>query len=457
MKAVLKKFAPMATLAILLTNCSGNQVVDVRDFGAVGDSLTINTQSIQAAINAAAERNGGTVIIQEGNYITGTIELKSNVTLAIEEGAALLGSTRQDDYSDEIATLTDGIGQKFGYALIYAKGVENIKLTGEGTIDGRGFTEYFSGRRGDKRPSLIRIEDSKNITVEKLTLKNSAFWVQHYRHSSDILVDGITVDSRVNGNNDGIDIDGCERVIIQNSSFDTSDDSIVLKSLSNREVRDVLVQNNWIRGDKSAFKTGTESVAGFRNIIVKDLEVEHTRGINLYTVDGGIMDSVEISNIKMKDSYAVILLRLGARMNSFDQETEAKQEPGSLSNISISNIIAEGVTVNKDFISGIPGHSIRNVQISDVTINFAESADFAFTTAEVPERIGSYPVDGMFGPLPSLGFMIRHARGIELQNIHYTTPEEVDSPALIKCIHSESISMEQITLNGQLAATTGCN
>jgi len=441
----------------LLTGCSNSSLeIDIKDFGAKGDRRTINTHFIQSAIDVAESKGGGTVHIWEGDFVTGTILLKDNVTLQIHEEATLLGSLYQDDYSEDIATLTDGIGQKFGYALIYAKGVKNVKITGLGVIDGRGFEDSFSSRKNQKRPSLIRIEDSKDITVEGVTLKNSAFWVQHYRNSTDILIDGITVISRSNGNNDGIDIDGCERVKIINSSFDTSDDSIVLKSLSDRVVRDVLVQNNYIKGDKSAFKTGTESVGGFENVQVMDLMIEGTRGINLYSVDGADMKNITVSNITMENSYAVIIMRLGGRLSSFDQSLSSKLEPGSMKDVTISNIKAEGVTANNDFISGMSGYLIEDVVLKDISIEFAESADLNFSNLDIPEKITSYPVNGMFGSLPALGFMVRYAKGIQLDNIRYNINSDQKVPKLFSCINTEEVSVNEIFLNGNEVDISSC-
>lgn len=436
--------------------CTGKKTprIDVRDWGALGDSITLNTYAIQSAIDEVADFGGGIVVIREGNYVTGTLKLRSGVTLYVNEDARLLGSLDQADYSDEIATLTDGIGQQFGHALLYGADVTNVTITGGGTIDGRGFESYFSRKRGEKRPSILRFEQADSVLISNITLTNSAFWVQHYRNSVNIIVDSVTVFSHSNGNNDGIDIDGSSNVIIRNSSFDTGDDSIVLKSLSDKKVRNVLIENNRITGMKSAVKTGTESVGDFSDIVIRDLEIKGTRGINLYTVDGADLMNVKISNIRMDSSYGVLMMRLGERMSSFDGETN-NRSPGRLEQITIEGIKATNVRRNNDFIAGLADHPVQAVSIQDLHIAYAEDAEIRVTNTEVPEQPTSYPKEGMFGDLPAYGLYIRYAEEVAINGVQLLYPLQWKPDPLIPLIKCEKSA--QVTVNWLISSTDTLN
>jgi polygalacturonase len=423
---------------LFLGNCLTEKnaiTMNVQHIGAKGDSLTLNTAFIQSAIDQVADKGGGVVFFPEGNYVTGTIILRSGVSLHLSEHARLIGSLDQADYIDEIATLTDGIGQQFGHALIYAANVNNISIQGGGVIDGRGFETYFSGKRKEKRPSILRFEDADSVKISGVTLTNAAFWVQHYRNSTNIVIDSVKVISHSNGNNDGIDIDGSSNVVIRNSYFDTGDDAIVLKSLSERIVKNVLIEHNTITGNKSAFKTGTESVGGFEDIQIRNLEIKGTRGINLYTVDGGDLRNIQISDIRMDSSYGVLLLRAGSRLNSFDGEP-AKKAAGRMEQIVAERIRATNVLQNNEFISGLKDNPIRSVVLKDLIIEYAASAQIEVTTNEVPEKPEAYPKEGMFGPLPAYGLFIRNAENINIEGLQFLYPQSVivnKNIPMVKC------------------------
>ena len=118
-------------------------VYDIRDFGAIGDGKTSCTPAIQKAIDACNARGGGEVLIACGNYVTGTIYLRDNVTLHLTEGAALWGSTKIADYATDTHKNTYANESHMDRCLIFARGAKNIGITGRGTIDGRGGKEYF--------------------------------------------------------------------------------------------------------------------------------------------------------------------------------------------------------------------------------------------------------------------------------------------------------------------------
>jgi hypothetical protein len=205
----------------------------------------------------------------------------------------------------------------------------------------------------------------------------------------------------------------------------------VLKALSTRACRDITISDCIISGLKSAIKTGTESVGSFENITITNCTFYGTRGISLLAVDGGSVNNVTISNISMRGTYAVIVMRLGSRMRKYSvPDSLAPVNPGSFRNIMISNVQAYEVSESNDFISGIPGHYIENVSLSNIRIEYAGGGKKKDFEREIPELIDEYPKARMFETLPSYGFFIRHARNISIEDLFISYKDKEERPAL---------------------------
>jgi len=232
---------------------NSNSTLSVEQFGAVGDGVTINTKSIQAAINAAHQQNNGVVIFPKGKFVSGTIQLKSNVTLYFKEGAVLLGSTNPKDYYNmdfkgrPTSPKKDDNSQM---ALILAHKANNIELKGTGEIDGRGLKlalnidslhhigetidpnyNYRRHRPNETmRPKLFRFSQCNNILIKDLKVGQASCWGLSFELSSNLVLDNLTIVNRSYWNNDGIDITDCKNVKIINSNINSADDGICLKS-----------------------------------------------------------------------------------------------------------------------------------------------------------------------------------------------------------------------------------
>ena len=407
-------------------------VFDVARFGAKADGVSLDTKAVQAAINACTP--GSTVNIGPGRYVIGTVKLKSDMELHVAEGTELLGSISLADYA------TDNQGAieapAFNKCLLYAENARNIKITGKGTINGRGTRESFPVKLKDRslgeRPMLIRFVDCQNINFTDITLKNAASWCTHLVSCDDIVVRNVTIDSHVNQNNDGLDLDGCKNVLIENCRIRSGDDSICPKSTTMRVCENIVVKNCRVQSGTSAFKCGTSSRGGFKNIKVSDCDFSDTRMgcIKLLAVDGGILENISISNIVMNNVEGPIFIRLANRGRKYDVPTEQIQQKdvqpegapiGIAKNIRISNIRA---TVTGDdkarqgiMISGIPGHYIEDVQLENVDVTFVGNGTAEDAQRVVPEDIARYPEQFFFGVLPSWGAYIRHARNVEFKNV----------------------------------------
>ncbi len=394
-------------------------VYDVRDYGAKADGKTLCTKSIQRAIDQCAKDGGGTVYLGQGTFLSGTIYMKSGVTLKLDVGCTLLGSKNLKDYPETVPAFRSYTDNYTDKSLIYGENLERIAITGKGIIDGQGGS--FKGPykvRYKMRPYIIRFIQCRNVTVKDVTIRNSPMWVQHYLACDDVHISGITVRSVVNANNDGINIDSCHRVIISDCNIRSGDDAIVLKSTSARLCRNVVVSNCVLSSRCNALKMGTESNGGFENIVITGCSIYDTRlaGVALEIVDGGTMDGIVVSNITMNKIGAPIFLRLGNRARPFKKDM-AKPGIGIMRNITISNIEATGANATGCAISGLPEAVIENVTLSNIRLSFEGGGTKQDAGRAVPEKPRDYPEYSMFGRLPAYGFYCRHVKGLKLLNV----------------------------------------
>ncbi len=233
-------------------------------FNIKSDGLTMNTRSIQFAIDYINKQGGGRLVFYVGRYLTGSIHLKSNVTLQLEEGAVLLGSTNPFDY--------DRIGNT---ALIHARDLENVGITGKGMIDGQGRAlannsiQYanagliedilkYDRTRESIRPMVIYFYGCKNVNIKEIMLQNSACWLQTYERCKELVIDSITVNNVAFWNSDGIDVVDCDNVVITNNNINAADDGICLKSHNEKfYCNNILIENNIVRTSANGIKLGT--------------------------------------------------------------------------------------------------------------------------------------------------------------------------------------------------------
>jgi polygalacturonase len=416
---------------------------DITQFGAISDGITLNTEAIQKAVDQCHTDGGGNVLIPKGDFVTGSICLKDNVTILLAADAVLLGSIKRTDYD-----------RNRWYALILANGARNIGIGGKGIIDGRGKAlaadtdamykkgliqgGYKDNRTHEsERPQLIDFEHCTNIKISGVTLKNAACWVQRYGRCDSLVIDDIKVRSTAFWNNDGIDLVDCTNTLVQNCDIDVGDDGICLKSdRKDLSCNHILIRHCKVRSSASAVKFGTNSYGGFRNIKVDDIEVYNTfrSAIALEIVDGGVMEDVEVSNIRAENTGNAFFIRLGHRTQRFP--------PGQVRRIYLHDIKVavpagkpdigyehEGPPVKEPHnlmpasIVGIPGHPIVDVRLENIRISYAGGGDrnIAFvpidSLSKVPERERDYPEFSMFGELPAWGLYCRHVDGLQMDRV----------------------------------------
>jgi hypothetical protein len=422
---------------------------DVTAHGAAGDGQHLNTRALQAAIDACAAGGGGTVYFPPGRYLSGTLSLKSHVTLHLEAGATLAGSPSLPDYPSMIPKLRSYGDIYTERSLLYAEKLENIAIQGRGSIDGQGAAFHGAHKL---RPFLIRLVECSGVSIRDVRLRDAAMWVLHMVACDDVAIDGATIHSRVQRNNDGIDVDSCRRVRISNCDISTIDDNIVLKSCTDRPCQDIAVTNCVLSSDCSALKLGTESNGGFENIAFSNCTIydTHVAGIDLLLVDGGLMERVAISNITMKNVDLPIFIRLGDRGRPVIAGSP-RPGVGVMRNLRISQVEAVGANSGGCLISGIPERAIEDLSLDGIRIRFTGGGSRTDAARTVPELPDVYPTPSSFGVLPAYGFYCRHVKGLRLRDVELRSERPDFRPALI-CEDVEGMSMNGCSLAGHREA-----
>lgn len=438
----MKKAGILLSLLVIINFLSA-KTINLKKSGIDSSGKTEVSNVIQNAIDECYAEGGGKVIFPTGNYLCGTILLKDNVELHLERGATILGSTRQEhilrqDFKD-CQSLKDENGW---YAIIYAAGAKNIAITGPGTIDGQGADQMIRPglRKNDRdgRPRNILFISCSNVTVTDISLRNSGMWNFHLLNCEDVQIDKINVWNHSNRNNDGIDIDGCRRLVLTNSIFDSGDDAICLKSTGPAACKDIIVSNCIASSFCNGIKMGTESSGGFSNINISNCVVKPSRskqepggnafkigitGLSLEIVDGGAMEGISVNNLTIEGTMCPIYVRLGARNRVYTQSMEPP-ETGSMKNITISNVTAYNSGNFACSVTGIPGHRIENIQLNNLNIiqqGGVKANDYLATLNDVDEQVRGYPQPTKWGNLPVCGLFMRHVDGIVVNNFSINT------------------------------------
>jgi len=436
----------------------GAVVFNVRAMGAVGDGRTVDTPAINRAIESAARAGGGTVFFPAGTYLCYSIHLKSNVALYLDRGATILaGETGQGGNYDAAEDNPEaGMYEDFGHrhwhnALLWGVGIHDVSILGPGLIWGKG----LSRGQGESNPGVgdkaLSLKNCHNVTIRDVSfLKGGHFCILATG------VDNMTVDNVVmDTDRDGIDIDCCHNVRVSNMTVNSPwDDGICpkssyglgeLRSTENLTIVNCFVTGGyelgtvldgtfkrWPEGQRrfptGRIKCGTESNGGFKNITISNCVFEHCRGLALETVDGALLEDIAISNITMRDIADLpIFMRLGSRMRG-----PAGRAVGQLRRVSISNLVASNT--NGEFcsiLSGIPGHEIEDVRLSDIMILSHGGGTSEDAAIKPPEKENGYPEPNMFGAMPAYGFYFRHIKGLQVSDVEVRTMKADARPAFV--------------------------
>lgn len=478
--------------------------------GAAGDGKTLNTEVLQAAIDRIGQAGGGTLVLRDGCFLTGGLFLRSNVELRIEAGATLLGSTNPYDYTainmDNIPAGRGMDSSRMG--LIVAQGVDNVKISGYGTIDGQGRAlalqvdslfllgvvqdprqAMMTGSRVSpppmpqmntrRRPSelmrqkLVFCTECNGVIIENLRLRNSSVWGVSFDSCENVTIRDVNIHNRAYWNNDGIDLTDSKHVRITGCNIDAADDGICLKSNRDDAVNeDIVISDCTIASSASAIKFGTASFGTWRNVRIRGIRVNDTfrSAIAIESVDGAKIEDVSVDGVVARNTGNAIFIRLGKR---------AGEGKGYIRNVRICNLSCEipfdRPDVDYDIrgpikdtyhnqypcsISGLADYRVEGVTIENVELIYPgrSSKGMGYIPLErldlVPEQERGYPEYSMFGELPAWAFYVRHVDDITFRNVRLFLLEEDYRPAFVlddvKGASFDNISLPLIQSEGQL-------
>ncbi len=454
----MKKQIVFFVFSFVIIQMQALNVFNVKDFGAKGDGKTIDTESINKSISAAAFSGGGTVVFPAGIYPSYSIHLKSNITLQFDAGSVLLAAENNPENGYDAPEPNEFHQyQDFGHShwhnsLIWGENLENVSIIGQGTINGAGLN------RGDKNVleagignKAISLKLCKNVLLRDIKMLMCGHFALLATGVDNLTIDNLTIDT----NRDGLDIDACRNVRVSNCTVNSPwDDAIVLKASYAlgffRDTENVTITNCFVSGfdrgsslngsykknemnvpDKDfptgRIKLGTESSGGFRNIAISNCVFDHCRGLALETVDGGVLEDVVISNITMRDIMnSPIFLRIGARMRSPENTPIGKMRRITIQNINVYDADSRFASL----ITGLPNHPIEDIKLDHIRIVYKGGGTKDQSTLNVPENEKKYPEPSMFGTIPSSTFFIRHARNIEISNMEVSFLKPDERPAI---------------------------
>ena len=339
--------------------------VSVRDYGARGDGVTLDTKAIQAALDECGNAGGGTVVLPKGTYLSGAVFMKSKTTLLIEEGATLKGSSDLKDYPFIDYARFAGTVQKCSASLINSKDAKNITITGKGTVAGSG--------AGDSRrppgPRVIEFINCENVLIENIAVTNTGRWTIHPQYCKNVVIRGLDVRT-IGPNADGLDIDSCDNVLVTECTFETGDDCISIKSGKGQQAVDIGIpcQNVTITkctmlGGHACVALGSEISGGIKNIVVRDCVFKNMhRAFDIKTRKGrgGYVENVLIENIKTDGIKNAILIRMDYPGN----KGKLIEGPAGIS--TVRNITCRNFEIHNGGMGGVRGSEESPIQ--DLTI-----------------------------------------------------------------------------------------
>jgi polygalacturonase len=430
------------------------RIYSVNAFGAKGDGVTDSTKAIQEAIDEAS-KNVGTVKFDKGTYVTGALFIKSNVNFRVDEGVSLLASHDESLYPRK-PTRVAGIEMEWLSALINVENAQNVKISGKGTIDGNGqkwWDKYWALRKeyepkglrwasdyDAERVRLMVISNSKDVTIENISLKRSGFWTVQILYSEYITVDGIKISDNGGPSTDGVDVDSSRYVLIQNCDIDNNDDDICLKSgrdfdglRVNRPTEYIFIRDNTIRRGGGVISFGSETSGGIRYVVALNNKGIGTKeGVRFKSAKtrGGYVKDVLVRGLKMdgvilpftftlnwNPSYSYASIPEG--MTNYPAYWKVMNTPVTpvekgyceFSNIRIEKV--EVINANRIFTAeGLPAKMIKNVIFSNITAKGKEAGTVQYAENWKMQNVKIQTESG--------------------ENIKVTNSREVEMPSVIK-------------------------
>jgi hypothetical protein len=448
-------------------NAPGTRVYNVVDFGAKGDGKTLDTQALQAAIDACHKDQGGTVLVPAGVFVIGTVEMKSNVTLHLSAQGKLLGSADGKQYhaADAIPLRGDSTLGDGNVGLIFAVNAENVTIEGPGTIDGQGAQFRSptrgvpppSGRGGADRPYHLLFYRCRNLRVRDIFLVASAFHSIRVIQSTFVWMDGIHIHNRVNGNNDGFHFISSEYVHVSNCDVQSQDDACALFG----SCRFVEVTNSTFSTRWSVFRFGGGNP---ENITISNCVIYETYGcpIKMQFGSDARVQNLLFSNLVLQDVTGPISIDLSNR----SRRNAAAGEPppkGYLRNIAFNGIRANVVSEGREFadiafpqnyrpgetrqcivLNGTGDAFLEDISFTDVRVTYGGGGTAEEAQREVPQVAGEY---FEIGTPPAYGLYARNVRGLTLNGVRFEVVKPDLRPAVV-LDHASDVAISGLSAQG---------
>ncbi len=367
---------------------------------------------IQRAVDACSESGGGTVVMSQGEWVSGPIHLKSNIHLKFEEGVVIRFSANFNDYLPVVFTRWEGM-ECYNYSpLIYARDCENIAITGEGTLIGNGEAWWhwkklqqnaanqlcyaeslgipvqdriFGSEEDALRPSFIQPINCKNVIIEGLSIKDGPQWTLHPVYCENVIIRKVDIISR-GPNTDGLNPDSCKNVLIEDCSFETGDDCIAINSGMNEDgwrvnkpCENIVIRNCRMKEGHGGLVIGSGMSGGVRNVYAHDCNISGgDQGIRLKSMRGrgGFVENVWFENIEINN-----VRKEAVQINmyyGYSTVVPKTNTPPDFNNINVMDITGKGAKMAVE-IKGLPEHLLKSISLENIHL----SADSAIVCSDV--------------------------------------------------------------------------
>ncbi len=418
---------------------------DVKNFGAVADGKTLDTDAINKAIEKCFTDGGGNVIFQNGVFLSGSIHLKSNVNIIIEKNATILGAPNDINAYDHPESNPWDAYQDFGHShfrnsLIWGEHLENISISGGGTINGGGIIRGDPPAGGGDKAISLKL--CNNIKISNITIEQGGHFAILANGCKDFVIDSVIIRT----SRDGIDLMACSNVDIKNSDIRGiryqdgkmagGDDAIGIKSdyalgyvLPSENIN---ITNCFLSSGTNAIQFGSETVGSIKNVNVTNCTIVHSdkAGLGITSNDGSVIENVKFKDITMSKTANPFFILISNR-------GRAPNNPpvGKIKNIHFENITctdAYGYMKDRQFtstLSGMPGYPIENVTFKNVRITYKGGGTLDQALIDPP-----YPKDyspRFIGIRPASGFYARHVKGLKFENVKIDFEKPDFRPSLV--------------------------
>lgn len=446
----------LMVLSVFIAGSGFAKHFNVNDYGAIGDGVAENAAAIQQAIDSASSAGGGVVLFPAGEYRTGTIFLKDNVTLMLEKDATIMGTSDYSLYPADIEPVYETfLLRPDRYAprvLIVALEKENVAIMGEGTIDGNGEHPNLKPKKRLASINLIRFIKCKNVRVEgtgpldrKLLITNAAHWALQPIGVDGLVVKNVHIHNYGGATPDALPICDSSNVLVEDCRVESDDDAMTLKSGTPKVlIENIRVKNSTFISRVCGFKIGPQTFGGFKNIHFTGCHFEGAtkppatkydphHGVFLNIGTGGFIDGVLVENCTMSNIPSALSVFLG-KVDSGYWKTYWPDKPenpdlGSIKNITFRNITAKNMGTFGVMLEGRSASKLENLHFENIQI---ESAGGGKVQDPAPEKPGEYPnlIYLYKGNISTSGMFLRHVDGVIFKEVYLWTETADPRPDL---------------------------